>query len=120
MDSASNASSTSPEAEPESCACPDDPGESRWRRVVESVEGALDLLFPPTCVSCHGLVEADESGCGFRHLCASCRRRVVLVRGPHCTTCGYPFFGVKLENSGCPHCELLRPVYNEGRTATLL
>ncbi len=120
MDSSSNASSTNPGVE----SGADDGGvltrfaSSSWRAACVGIDHALDLVFPPTCVSCHGLVERDASG--FRHLCVSCRRRVVLVREPHCATCGYPFFGEKAENSACLHCELLRPVYGEGRTATLL
>ena len=63
---------------------------------------------------------ADRDPHGFRHVCASCRRRITFVRAPHCTTCGHPFFGVVAENIGCPHCETLQPRFREGRTATLL
>ncbi len=80
------------------------------------LDGLLDVVFPPTCVQCHGLVE----GGGFRHLCDGCRRRIIEVRPPHCTTCGHPFFGELAENTGCAHCEALAPVFDEGRTATLL
>ena len=120
MDFSSNVSSTSPGGdirEGENGPRTARPAAS-WQMLSVGIDAALDLVFPPVCVSCHALVERDESE--FRHLCASCRRRLVLVREPHCTTCGYPFFGVKAENSACPHCELLQPVYHEGRTATLL
>jgi ComF family protein len=53
-------------------------------------------------------------------LCAGCRRRIVIVGAPHCTTCGHPFFGEMAENLGCAHCETLRPAFGAGRTATLL
>ncbi|MGH8021791.1 MAG: double zinc ribbon domain-containing protein, partial [Opitutaceae bacterium] len=120
MDSSLNVSSTSPGVEGGgNGGVVRKPFGAGSRRVFcEGIDGALDLVFPPSCVSCHALVERDESG--FRHLCSSCRRRLVLVREPHCSTCGYPFFGEKAENSACPHCELLQPVYGEGRTALLL
>lgn len=121
MDSSSNASST-PEPNPpnEAARSARDPGSlPAWRRRAAGIlAGGLDVLFPATCVSCHGLVEGNENG--FRHLCDGCRRRLILVAPPHCTTCGYPFFGVLAENTGCPHCAELRPVFGEGRTAALL
>jgi ComF family protein len=95
-----------------------------WRRTASGVvNDVLDLVFPPACVSCGGLVESEPDGMdnhGFRHVCEGCRRRITLVRAPHCTTCGHPFFGVVAENIGCPHCETLQPRFREGRTATLL
>lgn len=116
MDSFSNVSST-PEAGAErTLSGADVDGRSVLRAASAIVGRFAELVFPSTCVSCHGLVEEG----GLTHLCAGCRRRIVLVRAPHCTTCGYPYFGEKAENSACPHCELLQPVYGEGRTATLL
>lgn len=103
MDSSSTGSSTT-----------DTP--SRWRRWWSRADRALDVVFPPTCVECEGLVEAGR----FRHICSLCSRKVLLVHDPHCTTCGYPFFGVVTENRECPHCAGLRPQFREGRTATLL
>lgn len=94
--------------------------------MADVISGALDLVFPPACLSCHGLVEppSREDGAdatlSLRNLCESCRRRLVLVQAPHCTTCGHPFFGAMQENIGCSHCETLRPEFEEGRTATLL
>lgn len=97
---------------------------ARWRRTATAMaNGVLDLVFPRSCVSCGGLVEAaggGEGDSGFRHVCDGCRRRITLVQAPHCTTCGHPFFGVMAENIGCPHCETLQPHFREGRTATLL
>ncbi|RME69072.1 MAG: ComF family protein [Verrucomicrobia bacterium] len=85
-----------------------------WRALFE---GMADVLFPPNCVGCEGLVEADSS---FHTLCRQCARRLVLVRPPNCATCGYPFFGAMAESGECPHCAELRPVFGEGRTVTLL
>jgi ComF family protein len=103
------------------------PAQSKWTRVrqtgAELLSRALDLVFPPGCVSCHGLVEpeaGDARAEGLRNLCVNCRRRIIVVSEPHCTTCGHPFFGEMAENIGCAHCETLQPVFREGRTATLL
>lgn len=99
----------------------------RWQRVtIAAVTGVLDLVFPPACVSCHGKIEpapedeAEEAATPPRYLCPGCRRRILLVRAPHCTTCGHPFFGEMAENIGCAHCETLHPQFGAGRTATLL
>jgi ComF family protein len=99
------------------------PGSRFLRATTSVISNALDLVFPPSCVSCHGLVENDATDPAtreFRNLCASCRRRIIVVSAPHCTTCGHPFFGELAENIGCSHCETLRPVFREGRTAALL
>jgi ComF family protein len=88
-----------------------------WRRALAAAGDSLDVVFPPVCLNCHGLV---EGGGGFRHLCAGCVLRLALVEPPHCTTCGFPFFGRMDENAGCAHCAALQPVFREGRTAALL
>jgi competence protein ComFC len=76
----------------------------------------LDVLFPRSCVHCGGTVE-DGS---YRHLCPACARLLHVVRPPHCTTCGYPYFGEIEENRLCPHCEMLVPRFGQGKTAVLL
>lgn len=87
-----------------------------WAGLSSAVDGVLDVLFPPVCVECHGLVESGDTP----HLCGRCRQRVTTVGPPHCTTCGYPFFGVVEAGRECPHCAALQPVFGEGRTAALL
>jgi len=94
------------------------PGNPMWRRIAGAGSEALDVLFPPSCTNCYGLVESN--GAGFRFLCTSCARKLTLVRSPHCTTCGYPFYGALEENAGCVHCETLKPLFREGRTLGLL
>lgn len=76
----------------------------------------LDLLFPRSCVHCGGGVEGGD----FRHLCPACAKLVHVVAPPHCTTCGHPFFGRLEDNRGCEHCEVLTPLFGEGKTAVLL
>jgi ComF family protein len=79
--------------------------------------GFSDVVFPPLCVHCRGLVAEDG---GFRHLCGRCAGQLDFVAAPHCTTCGHPFYG-EVEEQGrmCPHCVGLEPAFREGQTAVL-
>lgn len=76
----------------------------------------LDVIFPRRCVHCGGVVEDGN----YRHLCPLCAKRLHVVAGPHCTTCGHPFFGEMEENRLCEHCETLEPCFGQGKTAVLL
>lgn len=84
--------------------------------VKQLCRDTLDVLFPRSCVNCGGMVEEGD----YRHLCPRCAPRLHVVRPPHCTTCGHPYFGEMAENRLCEHCEALHPVFGEGRTAVLL
>lgn len=79
------------------------------------LRGVGDVVFPPTCVHCQGIVEASE----LRYVCEPCSRKISVVSAPHCSTCGYPFFGEVGGERICPHCQDLIPVFGEGRTAVL-
>ncbi len=85
--------------------------------------GLSDVIFPPVCVHCRGLVQggdgAPDGGQGFRHLCHRCVAQLEFVRPPHCTTCGHPFYGVVDGERRCAKCEGLEPAFREGRTAVL-
>jgi ComF family protein len=83
--------------------------------LAELVRGMGDVVFPPTCVDCRGLVE----GSGFRQVCVSCAARLDFVHAPHCTTCGHPFYGVVEGERMCPHCAGLEPAFLTGCTAVL-
>ena len=84
-----------------------------------------DIVFPPICVNCNGLVERGGTGAPApdapRHVCEKCAAGIEFAREPCCPTCGYPFFGEmeKGETRVCEHCEGLSPVFTEGRTAVL-
>jgi ComF family protein len=77
---------------------------------------AGDLLFPPVCVHCAGLVEDG----GLRHLCAKCALLLSVVQPPWCHSCGHPFYGDVHGERSCVHCAELDPVFREGRTCILL
>jgi ComF family protein len=78
--------------------------------------GVAEVVFPPVCVQCRGLVEDS----GYRHLCLRCAEQLAIVSPPCCTTCGHPFYGEVHGERLCPHCEELAPAFREGRTAVLL
>jgi ComF family protein len=77
---------------------------------------AGDLLFPPVCVHCGGLVEDGR----FRHVCARCAPLLTLVEPPCCQVCGHPFYGEVHGERCCVHCQELDPVFRMGRTCILL
>lgn len=79
------------------------------------VRGLTDLVFPPVCVACAGMVEGGR----LRHVCRACEPLIHFVGRPHCTTCGSPFYGEVEGERMCSHCDGLHPLYNEGRTLTL-
>ncbi len=84
-----------------------------WRRWLRALR---DTWFPPVCAHCRSLVDPVRR----HHLCEPCARRLHRVAGPHCTTCGYPFFGDTATDRVCEHCFELEPEFREGRTAVVL
>jgi competence protein ComFC len=76
----------------------------------------FDPVFPRSCVHCGGVVDGGD----YRYLCPHCAKLQHLVREPHCTTCGHPFFGEMEEGRECEHCEALVPCFGQGKTAVLL
>ncbi len=88
---------------------------------TEILRGLSDVVFPPECVHCRGLVAATAAGgeAGFRHLCVRCARQLTMVVSPHCRTCGHPFFGEMAGDRECVKCQGLEAVYGEGRTAVI-
>lgn len=86
---------------------------SAWAQRM--LRGVGDVVFPPTCVHCQGIVEEGE----LRYVCVPCSRKISVVKSPHCSTCGYPYFGEVGGERMCPHCQDLTPVFGEGRTAVL-
>ena len=77
----------------------------------------VDIVFPPSCVHCRGLIENDGE---FLHVCDTCAAKIDYVQTPHCSTCGHPFYGIVEGERMCPHCEGLVPAFREGRTAVLM
>jgi ComF family protein len=87
-----------------------------FRALSELWRTAGDLLFPPVCVHCGGLVEGGR----LRHVCTKCAPLLTVVQPPCCHICGHPFFGEVHGERRCAHCEELDPVFREGRSCVLL
>ncbi len=60
-------------------------------------EAAVDLLFPPRCITCHRL---------GTWLCAGCQDQIEVIRPPICPRCGLPLAddGVTSRYTLCPRC----------------
>ena len=84
-------------------------------RVGELIQGVADVVFPPVCVHCGGLVGPGS----YRHVCPACASQIDFVLPPHCSLCGHPFSGAMEGTRECPHCRGLRPAYDSGCTAAL-
>jgi predicted amidophosphoribosyltransferase len=71
---------------------------------------AMDLLFPPSCLSCRQATEAHGS------LCASCWSKVRFIERPFCERLGVPF-PVDLGKEGLlsPEAVANPPVYGRAR-----
>ena len=89
---------------------------STLRALGELWRTAGNLVFPPVCVHCGGLVEDG----GLRHICTRCEPLITFVQPPHCHVCGHPFHGEVHGERLCPHCVELEPEFREGRTCVLL
>ncbi len=76
-------------------------------------ERALDILFPPQCLSCQALVA--ETGT----LCSDCWQNISFIAGPGCHACGLPFeFDLGAE-ALCGACTQDRPVFNRARAVMI-
>ena len=79
--------------------------------------GISEVVFPPVCLGCRGLVEDNGA---FRHVCSRCRDVLPLVSPPACSTCGHPFHGDIDGDRTCEHCQTLEPAFRRGCTAVLM
>lgn len=79
--------------------------------------GIGEVVFPPVCLGCHGLVEKNGA---YRHVCSRCSEVLPRVSPPACSTCGHPFHGEIDGDRACEHCQTLEPVFRRGCTAVLL
>lgn len=86
---------------------------SFWGRLGRGLE---DVVFPPVCVRCQGLVE----GGAYRQLCAHCARLLGFIREPCCSACGHPLPTAPGEARDCPHCSDPAPAHGGARAAVLL
>jgi len=73
----------------------------------------LDVVLPPTCPACGGLVDAQGQ------FCAPCFRTAQPIVPPCCLRCGLGFESEGLAGRSfvCTGCEEAPPVWREGRAA---
>lgn len=113
-------------------ASPEKPSSGSARALLRIGAGIAnklaDVVFPPVCVHCDGIVERIEKtdtaaetrpAHALRHVCARCAARIEFAAEPCCSTCGHPFYGELAGSRVCEHCEGLSPDFDEGRTAVL-
>lgn len=79
---------------------------------VRRALGALiELVFPPVCMTCGGMVSADR-----RHLCGECVDRIVRIGHPLCPVCGKPFLTPGDTDHLCGACMAKSPPFAEARS----
>ena len=80
----------------------------------QRIQTALQLIYPPSCVCCGGLVGEDFA------LCGPCWRDTPFVGGLVCEKCGVPMLGYEDTEDGiCDDCMRVARPWGAGRAAML-
>lgn len=74
------------------------------------LHAALDLVFPPLCVSCRRPVAEAHN------LCSSCWNEVSFLDGPECARCGLPFETDPGPGTLCAACHASPPSFDRARS----
>ncbi|MGL4237460.1 double zinc ribbon domain-containing protein [Tabrizicola sp.] len=78
------------------------------------LQGALQLLYPPQCISCSALVQTDFG------LCADCWRETPFISGLVCDQCGVPLPGADTgERALCDDCMTIARPWDRARAALM-
>lgn len=78
------------------------------------MQGALQLLYPPQCISCSAPVQSDFG------LCADCWRETPFIAGLVCDQCGVPLPGQdSTERAQCDDCMTMARPWERGRAALM-
>jgi ComF family protein len=78
------------------------------------MQGALQLLYPPQCISCSAPVQSDFG------LCADCWRETSFIAGLVCDQCGVPLPGQDAdERALCDDCMTIARPWDRGRAALM-
>jgi ComF family protein len=78
------------------------------------LQGALQLLYPPQCISCQAPVQSDFG------LCADCWRETPFISGLVCDKCGVPLPGQDVgERALCDDCMTIARPWDRGRAALM-
>lgn len=94
------------------CRWPNDDVEHLTRRARAWGGAVLDLLLPPSCLTCDANVDAPG------RFCASCFARTSFISQPFCRRCAAPFSHAGQGVHGvCPHCIDMPPPWGQARAA---
>ena len=83
-------------------------------RIRKGVQRALELIYPPRCLSCGELTESDFG------LCGSCWRDTPFIGGTVCDSCGMPLPGRSDgHRNECDDCLKTPRAWRDGRAALM-
>ncbi|MCA0953600.1 ComF family protein [Mameliella alba] len=71
----------------------------------------VQMVYPPRCLACGGLVESDFG------LCGTCWRDTPFVAGLSCDLCGVPLPGQSHQAELCDDCLSISRPWHQGRAA---
>lgn len=71
---------------------------------------AIDIIFPPRCLSCKVYVESDGS------LCHNCWEEIDFISSPQCSSCGTPLEFATSDGTICGQCIANPPKYTMARS----
>lgn len=86
----------------------------RADRVIRAgMQTLVQMVYPPRCLSCGGLVDSDFGLCGM------CWRETPFIAGLACDLCGVPLPGQSDRAEQCDDCIRLPRPWAHGRAALL-
>lgn len=71
----------------------------------------LDLILPPRCFGC------GDATSEHHVLCSGCWKKCTFLSSPCCTLCGWPFPYEIPEQTLCPPCHRIPPLFTQCRSA---
>ncbi|WP_424832015.1 double zinc ribbon domain-containing protein [Ruegeria sp.] len=87
---------------------------SRKYRIPRGIQTVVEMIYPPRCLSCGDLTEADFG------LCGPCWRDTPFIGGTVCDSCGLPVTGVRDGfRIDCDDCLKTPRPWHDGRAALL-
>lgn len=81
--------------------------------LATAMQTLVQLVYPPRCLSCGGLVESDHG------LCGPCWRDTPFIAGLACDLCGTPLPGASDRAEVCDDCLTTARPWAQGRAALL-
>lgn len=83
-----------------------------WGDAMQSaMQNLVQLVYPPRCLTCGGLVETEFG------LCGSCWSETPFVSGLACDLCGVPLPGQSDRTEHCDECLTIARPWDKGRAA---